>query len=99
MKVFRDGAEALGSDAADRREYKRRTQAMAERQNNECAICRKWLTVPTFDHQWGRGHGGAFRDDRIELDGEWFNAALCPDCNHLKGSRRYHWKDGKYVPI
>jgi len=51
-----------------------------------------------FDHQNGRGSGGGHRDDRIAIDGLFYNAALCHDCNTEKGSKRYEWRDGKYVP-
>lgn len=103
VKIYPDGREVC--DCRTRKgclEYHSRTAAMERRQHYLCAICgvgRKWFT---FDHQNGRGMGGAIRDDRIEINGEWFNAALCVSCQSLKGSRRYHWikENGqmKYVP-
>jgi hypothetical protein len=46
------------------------------------------LEAATFDHAAGRGLGGFKRDDRIEVDGHWQNAAVCWSCNGFKGSRR-----------
>lgn len=93
-----DGRErCLVQTAAGNREYKARTDAMQKRQSGHCALC-PWYLGVQFDHQDGRGSGGGHRDDRIEIDGEWYNAALCLGCNTEKGSRRYHWRDGKYVP-
>lgn len=96
-KIMPDGRE-ICSDA----EYKRRTGIMAERQGHRCAICHRSLFGyrPSFDHESGRGAGGGNRDDRLwHEDGKtWCNAALCIPCNGEKGSKRYHWVDGKYVP-
>lgn len=99
VKVFRDSREVCQGNAAGRREYKRRTLAMSARQDNLCAFCGTWMRDPSFDHADGRGHGGGFRDDRIEIDGEWSNAAMHISCNGLKASRRYHWQSGKYIPV
>jgi hypothetical protein len=99
MKTFRDGREVLDTKKTyDRKEYKARTQAMANRQRQRCAICSHLNMDLEFDHQAGRGMGGAHRDDRIEIEGQWNNAAVCHICNGFKGSRRYHWVDGDYVP-
>jgi hypothetical protein len=57
------------------------------------------MISPTFEHQDGRGAGGGHRDDRIEIDGQWNNAAVDPDCNISKGSKRYTWFQGKYQPV
>ena len=84
------------------RVYKNRTRAMAFRQKEICPLCNLGFTEgnpPTFDHQSGRGAAGAWRDDRLEIDGKWHNAAVHESCNVKKGSKRYHWKDGKYVPM
>lgn len=80
-------------------EYKHRTAQMYFRQDCVCAICGEWMdvTAATFDHEAGRGANR--QDDRIEVDGQWINAALCLPCNGLKGSRKYHWQDGKYVEV
>ena len=91
-KTFRDGRQE-----ASPREYKLRLQIMAERQGWQCAMCTRTMTPPTFDHERGRGMGG-YRDDRIEDERGWINAALCLGCNGLKASQRYHWVNGKYVP-
>lgn len=92
------GREVCKTHTAEgQREYKRRTDAMQKRQGGHCALCMWYLGV-TFDHQSGRGSGGSHRDDRIEIGGGWHNAALCYNCNAGKGSKRYHWLDGHYVP-
>jgi len=100
VETLDDGAEVCNLKLkAGKYAYHCRMLEMAERQRNECPICHRsegffW----EFDHQDGRGMNGSHRDDRIEIDGEWHNAALCHDCNQAKGSKRYHWLDGKYVP-
>lgn len=82
------------------REYKRRTYEMEKRQNFRCAICERIAgSAMEFDHQDGRGMNGSNRNDRITDGlGNWMNAALCHDCNTKKGSKRYQWIGGKYVP-
>jgi hypothetical protein len=74
---------------------------MLERQGMACAICGSPLIFlwAEFDHQAGRGMNGAHRDDRILIGGEWHNSALCRPCNSVKGSRRYSWQDGQYLPV
>lgn len=79
------------------RKYKVRTIEMSIRQDGLCAICGRFMVRPTFDHEGGRGAGK--RDDRIEADGHWINAALHEICNGLKGSKRYKWVQGKYLPV
>jgi hypothetical protein len=80
------------------REYNRRRYQMEVRQGFQCAICERIAgSRMDFDHEQSRG--GGKRDDRIEVDGKWKNAALCRKCNTLKGSKRYHWLNGKYVPV
>lgn len=100
--IFDDDREVCErSTIAGRREYINRREAMRQRQNCRCPMCNCYLCEDEarFEHQDGRGMGGGHRDDRIERDGEWFNAALCETCNSEKGSQRYCWMDGNYVPI
>lgn len=97
VRVFTDGREVVHRA----RIYMERTEAMAKRQKNKCAMCMLSFAIvgrPTFDHEAGRGMGGGHRDDRIEVNGKWQNAALCVACNGLKGSRRFHWVNGSYIP-
>lgn len=106
VMTYPDGREVCAKFGVGLKEYQARTFQMAFRQDYTCALCPasfgvdkgRW-SAPTFDHEGGRGSGGSRRDDRIEMDGEWHNAALCSDCNATKGSRRYHWKDCRYVPV
>lgn len=81
--------------------YKDRLYEMEVRQGFRCAICERTAgSRMEFDHQDGRGMNGGHRSDEILDDkGGWINAALCHDCNTRKGSKRYQWIDGKYVPI
>ena len=95
--IYPGGREVCQDNAAGRRAYYLRTRHMAERQNQLCALCGKFMCDVTFEHQEGRGMGSGFRDDRIEIDGKWFNAAAHSLCNRVKGSRRFHWVHGKYV--
>jgi hypothetical protein len=91
VKVMPDGREICDcSTPSGRAEYKRRSEAMAERQHYRCALCGKTLVGwhPSFDHEDGRGMGGGRRDDRIWVDGKWKNAAVHISCNNDKGSRR-----------
>jgi hypothetical protein len=97
-KDFPDGRFVWDTKtAAGKAGYQAALAIMRSRQKDRCAICALivWLT---FDHQNGRGHGGSIRDDRTEIDGRWFNAALCVPCQGLKGSTRYHWVGKEYVP-
>ena len=91
--------ECLTKTASGGREYKRRLGVMIQRQLGRCAMCRKVREL-TFDHEAGRGSGGGHRDDRIwQEDGQQKNAALCVECNGLKGSKRYSWIDGVYESV
>jgi hypothetical protein len=76
-----------------KKEYKRRTRAMWERQKGLCCICFRPIALEqaTFEHQDGRGMGGSCRDDRIEKDGRPYNAAACFPCNAAKGSKRVNY--------
>jgi len=99
--VFPDGREVCNTKTTvGKLEYKSRTYQMLERQGMRCAICYSSLGYiwSQFDHQAGRGSGGGHRDDRIVVDGQWHNAALCHSCNTQKGSRRYEWIAGVYQP-
>ena len=104
---FPDGREVCDTKtAAGKREYDSRIDKMVIRQGHRCrcgkSLCVKsptgngvsWYVpgeLPTFGHDIPRGHGGARRDDRIELpDGKWINHAECFECNSSKGSRRSH---------
>ena len=81
------------------KQYKATLRYMTARQEGRCAICGRIMGFPTFDHAAGRGMGGSKRDDRPDLDdGSPRNAAVCLSCNIEKGSRPYHWIDGKYIP-
>lgn len=94
------GREVCTQSTAGRKEYKRRTLQMAERQNNLCAICRLPFTrwhPPTFEHSDGRTAG--HRDERTEKDGKPYNAATHGICNRAKGSRRYAWFGSKYREV
>jgi hypothetical protein len=84
-----------------RRMYKDLLYEMEVRQNFKCAICERTAgSRMEFDHQDGRGSGGGNRTDAIiDEKGGWINAALCSNCNTLKGSKRYKWVNGKYVPV
>ena len=99
VEVLRDLREVCNLGiAAGRAEYGFRRDVMSSRQLHRCAICKR-VTILYFDHQDGRGHGGGCRDDRIEIDGQWYNAALCFNCNTEKGSKRYHWVNGQYLAV
>lgn len=101
VKIYPDGREVCNRDIAEgKHEYDSRRYQMEVRQGFRCAICERIAScMMQFDHQDGRGHGGGNRDDRIEVEGKWFNAALCHMCNTEKGSKRYQWLNGKYVPV
>ena len=100
VKVFPDGREVCQmrldhpEGAEGRAEYKRRKEAMWERQKGICCLygflpeCPGKLEIKlaTFEHEDGRG--GGKRDDRISLpDGTWINGVSHLMCNSLKGSR------------
>lgn len=99
VHVYPDGREVCNlKTRAGIGLYAGRTLMMQKRQGGHCALCH-WYLGMTFDHEAGRGSAGSHRDDRIEVDGRWINAALCYKCNGEKGSKRYHWVQGKYVPV
>jgi hypothetical protein len=88
-KVYEGGREVLNLDTElGRQAYEIRTLLMAARQNNLCGLCGFPMTQPSFDHENGRGMNGGHRDDRIEVNGVWQNAAVCLNCNSEKGSKR-----------
>jgi len=92
VKVYPDGREVCNQlTKAGRDEYKRRREAMRQRQNRVCGYCGKPITEKeaTFEHVDGRGMGGARRDDRIvDAFGKPMNLAVCLRCNSTKGSKR-----------
>lgn len=97
--VMPDGREICCPNKIGTDEYKRRIVVMAARQKYLCALCCLPLGMDaTFEHQDGRGFNSSLRDDRTEIDGEWYNAATHTLCNGLKGSRRYHWIEGRFIP-
>lgn len=101
VKKFEDGREVCSDNAAGKVEYRNRTLAMHARQGGMDPITGEWMNYRdvTFDHEAGRGHGGGHRDDRIEVDGEWQNAALSVESQGIKCSKRYKWVNGKYLPV
>jgi hypothetical protein len=98
VQTMPDGKEICADTVAGRKKYKERTRAMVIRQGFRDPISGKPLQFweATFDHQFGRTVGK--RDDRIVVDGEWWNAALSLESNTLKGSKRYSWQNGEYKP-
>jgi len=102
IHTYPDGRQVCQDNAAGKREYKARTTEMWLRQDGICPITGKWVDQnrAQFDHEAGRGSNGGHRDDRTRNDkGEWQNAAVSHEGNTIKGSQRYHWLDGKYVPV
>lgn len=100
VMTYPDGREVCQDTMAGRREYRSRTRQMLMRQRGVDAITGEPMDTweATFDHEAGRGHGGGHRDDRIGSDDDWHNAALSEASNSKKGSRRYKWVGGKYIP-
>jgi len=90
FKTYPCGRQVCGKNTAGVMEYRNRTREMWGRQMGRCALCLlpMRLEAASFDHAGGRGFSGSKRDDRIEVDGRWQNAALCWDCNMSKASRR-----------
>ena len=84
---YRDGREVCADSKAGWLEYKRRVSIMVQRQNHRCCLCKKPLALgnATFEHQRRRGMGSAWRDDRIEKDGQPWNGAAHWTCNGEKG--------------
>lgn len=101
VMTYPDGREVCQNTSAGRREYHLRKEAMVARQGFRSAISGELIDYcrSEFDHEAGRGSNSSHRDDRIEVDGHWQNAALSHVDNSLKGSRRYRWEDGKYIPV
>lgn len=100
VKTHRDGREVCDlKTAAGRKEYQRRTELMLERQGGICCLYGYVESCPgtlryeyaTFEHQDGRGMGGAKRDDRTEKDGKPYNGAAHLLCNSIKGSLRINY--------
>jgi len=90
MKITKDGRVIYDiKNASDMHEYRSLTLAMRERQNERCCLCGDWMSEEstTFEHQRSRGHGGAFRDDRIEIQGVRVNGASHALCNFQRGSK------------
>ena len=87
VRRYRDGREVCQDSAAGWKEYKRRVEKMLQRQKFRCCLCGKRLALAnaTFEHQRRRGIGAAWRDDRIEKDGEDWNGAAHWICNREKG--------------
>lgn len=87
VRVYPDGREVCQDSKAGWVEYNRRVKVMWERQDRRCCLCGKPLALrnATFEHQRRRGMGAAWRDDRIERDGEPWNGAAHWVCNSEKG--------------
>jgi len=95
IEVKLDGREVCDlSTRAGQREYHLRTIQMWHRQDGICPWCRLRIAKAdaSFDHEVPRGMGGAFRDDRIEVEVNgvvvWQNQCLHLWCNIRKGSKR-----------
>lgn len=100
VHTYPGGRQVCTDTAAGKCEYKARTTEMWLRQDGICPITNEWVDENRvqFDHEAGRGSNGGHRDDRTLNDkGEWQNAAVSPEGNTLKGSKRFHWENGKYV--
>ena len=84
---YRDGREVCVNSATGWQEYKRRVRLMWQRQERRCCLCNRPLALAnaTFEHQRRRGMGSAWRDDRIEKDGQPWNGAAHWICNGEKG--------------
>lgn len=91
-RKYPDGREVCERSRLGQLEYEKRRNAMFKRQKGLCGLCGEPISggerAATFDHEDGRGMGGAHRDDRIEKDGKPYNCAAHLGCNYLKGSRR-----------
>lgn len=100
--IVLDGSrEVCTKSTAGRKEYKRRTLKMADDQGWFCAMCDTPFTErdpPTFDHQDNRTAGN--KDERTEIDGHRYNAAVHGMCNRNAGSVRWHWNESnEYVEV
>jgi hypothetical protein len=95
-RKYDDNREVCLPNKKGRAEYKRRRNAMAARQGWRCGTCQNpmretqgYFNSATFQHDDGRGMGGARQDDRIEDErGSWLNSCLCYQCNVKAGSVR-----------
>ena len=97
-----DGREVCDKSSAGKKEYNRRKELMWRRQHGMCGLkissrCPVFIPLEqaTFEHQDGRGMGGAKRDDRTEIDGKPYNMVACIHCNFLKGSKPLQLPEGK----
>lgn len=106
VMIYADGREkCLMHTGGGRKAYYRRIDMMADRQDNVCCLyghiegCPGSLIghTPTFEHEDGRGMGGAKRDDRIEKEGRWYNGAAHWQCNNAKGSRFINYNGNRSV--
>ena len=96
VQLFPDGREVCDlKKASGKLEYASRTGRMVFRQRGICCLLGHCPTCPgrlsgdaEFEHEDGKGSGGAHRDDRIEVDGKWKNGAAHHHCNMWKSSRR-----------
>ena len=104
FKTMPDGREICNNHpttgtSEGRAEYKRRLKLMWERQNGICCLAVHLgccagplkLTEATWEHELGRGMGGAKRNDATEINGKWINGAACWQGNQMKGSRRIRY--------
>lgn len=87
VRVYPDGREVCNDCPKGWKEYRRRVGVMVRRQNHRCCLCtdRLSLVEATFEHQRRRGMHAAFRDDRIQKDGQPWNGAAHWICNSEKG--------------
>jgi hypothetical protein len=87
LRRYRDGREVCTETPAGWRLYKSRVEIMVRRQNFRCCLCHRKISLSqaTFEHQRRRGMGAAWRDDRIEKDGQEYNGAAHWVCNGEKG--------------
>ena len=92
VRVYKDSLgnvtrEVCQENSQGYREYTRRIGVMVQRQNHRCCLCNRRLaqSQATFEHQRRRGMHAAFRDDRIEKDGQPYNGAAHWVCNSEKG--------------
>jgi hypothetical protein len=97
VTVYPCGREVCNlKSAAGRAEYERRKDVMYLRQKGRCSLCGNLMDREnaTFEHEDGRGMGGAHQDDRILKPdsgaGELkpYNSVAHGWCNGNKGSQR-----------
>jgi hypothetical protein len=102
LRVMRDGRHVLNQRThAGWLEYRARVERMWMRQEGICCLygiapdCPGALTISeaTFEHEHCRGAGGAWRDDRTEINGRWLNGAAHYGCNSWKGSRHITYNE------